>query len=98
MLCMASDARDTYIHYLPVLEKKKEERVLKDYRDRLALMDKRRQAKLFELIKATMGKCHFVAVMGLHDSHEIREMKVNCRLNLLSAEIDYLLGHFERRD
>ena len=98
MLCLALEARDTYICYLPNLEKQKEERILKDYRDRLVLMDKRRSAPLHEMIPALMRKIHFVSIMTQHENQEIHDLQLSQRISMLEQELEHKREQHKQRD
>ena len=69
---LVAECMDTYKFYIPELERKREVRIVQDYLDRLALMDKRRNVSILMTIKGLMSKIHFVAIMTLHDNQEMR--------------------------
>ena len=89
ILYMIAMASDSYLSYLPILEQQHEKRVLNDFRDRLQIMDERRTIQLDAMIKLVMGKVHFAKIMLLHDHHEIREISMKHKLDLLKDQMDH---------
>lgn len=95
MLCLAQEARESYFQYLPDLELEQEERIFKDFKDRLEILDKRRNMPLLKSIKQIMTKVHFVSVMTLHDNHEMRQIQVENKLIKIQKDMDHKLDHLD---